>query len=246
MTRTLAEVALEASTCTRCKLAGMGRTQVVFGVGNPDADLMFIGEAPGFHEDKQGEPFVGAAGQLLNRLLEGIGLAREDVYIANVLKSRPPGNRDPEPDEIEACTPWLVEQISIIQPRLIMTLGNFATKYVLQTTQGITRMRGTVHSWHGRTVIPTFHPAAILHGGGEKSPQFQDMREDFALVQRTLAGPAAEPEVTAATALAEAPRVAPPPSPAAEPVRATPGMAARPDRPVIVPAPPDEEQLELF
>jgi uracil-DNA glycosylase family 4 len=256
MTRTLAEVALEASTCTRCKLAGMGRTQVVFGVGNPDADLMFIGEAPGSHEDKQGEPFVGAAGQLLNRLLEGIGLAREDVYIANVLKSRPPGNRDPEPDEIEACTPWLVEQISIIQPRLIMTLGNFATKYVLQTAQGITRMRGTVHSWHGRTVIPTFHPAAILHGGGEKSPQFQDMREDFALVQRTLAGgvepepaepsaveSAAEPSV--ATPAAEAPRVAPPP-PAAQPVRATPGMAARPDRPVIVPAPPDEEQLELF
>ena len=239
MTRTLAEVALEASTCTRCKLAGMGRTQVVFGVGDPDADLMFIGEAPGFHEDKQGEPFVGAAGQLLNRLLEGIGLAREDVYIANVLKSRPPGNRDPEPDEIEACTPWLVEQISIIQPRLIMTLGNFATKYVLQTTQGITRMRGTVHSWHGRTVIPTFHPAAILHGGGEKSPQFQDMREDFALVQRTLAGPADGPEPAAA------PRVAQPPA-AAEPPRATPGMAARPDRPVIVPAPPDEEQLELF
>ena len=236
MTRTLAEVALEASTCTRCKLAGMGRTQVVFGVGDPDADLMFIGEAPGFHEDKQGEPFVGAAGQLLNRLLEGIELAREDVYIANVLRCRPPGNRDPEPDEIEACTPWLVETISLVQPRLIMTLGNFATKYVLQTTQGITRMRGTVHSWHGRTVIPTFHPAAILHGGGEKSPQFQDMREDFALVKRTLAGPAAE----------EAPRVAPPPSPAAEPARATPGMAARPDRPVIVPAPPDEEQLELF
>jgi DNA polymerase len=253
MTRTLAEVALEASTCTRCKLAGMGRTQVVFGVGHPDADLMFIGEAPGFHEDKQGEPFVGAAGQLLNRLLEGIQLAREDVYIANVLRCRPPGNRDPEPDEIEACTPWLVETISLVQPRLIMTLGNFATKYVLQTTQGITRMRGTVHSWHGRTVIPTFHPAAILHGGGEKSPQFQDMREDFALVQRTLAAPAehetaepaAEAELAAAEPAAEAPRVVSPP-PAAEPLRATPGMAARPDRPLIVPEPPDEEQLELF
>jgi DNA polymerase len=228
----------------------MGRTQVVFGVGHPDADLMFIGEAPGFHEDKQGEPFVGAAGQLLNRLLEGIQLAREDVYIANVLRCRPPGNRDPEPDEIEACTPWLVETISLVQPRLIMTLGNFATKYVLQTTQGITRMRGTVHSWHGRTVIPTFHPAAILHGGGEKSPQFQDMREDFALVQRTLAAPAErEPAAEAGPAAAEpapeAPRVVPP-SPAAEPLRATPGMAARPDRPLIVPAPPDEEQLELF
>jgi DNA polymerase len=221
----------------------MGRTQVVFGVGHPDADLMFIGEAPGFHEDKQGEPFVGAAGQLLNRLLEGIGLAREDVYIANVLRCRPPGNRDPEPDEIEACTPWLVETISLVQPRLIMTLGNFATKYVLQTTQGITRMRGTVHSWHGRTVIPTFHPAAILHGGGEKSPQFQEMRDDFALVQRTLAGRAED--TAAEPSLEPALRVAPPP-PAADPARATPGMAARPDRPVIVPAPPDEEQLELF
>ena len=237
MTRTLAEVALEASTCTRCKLAGMGRTQVVFGVGDPDADLMFIGEAPGFHEDKQGEPFVGAAGQLLNRLLEGIDLARGDVYIANVLRCRPPGNRDPEPDEIEACTPWLVETISLVQPRLIVTLGNFATKYVLQTTQGITRTRGQVYGWHGRTVIPTFHPAAILHGGGERSPQFQDMREDFALVQRTLA---VEPEPATESAGLE--------PAASDPVRvaSTPGLAARADRPLIVPEPPDEEQLELF
>ena len=236
MTRTLAEVALEASTCTRCKLAGMGRTQVVFGVGNPDADLMFIGEAPGFHEDKQGEPFVGAAGQLLNRLLGGIDLAREDVYIANVLRCRPPGNRDPEPDEIEACTPWLVETISLVQPRLIVTLGNFATKYVLQTTQGITRTRGQVYDWHGRAVIPTFHPAAILHGGGEKSAQFQDMQEDFALVQQTLA-------VEPAPAEAEAvPVPAPGPAPAGI---ATPGLAQRAevDAP---PALPDEEQLELF
>jgi DNA polymerase len=236
MTRTLAEVALEASTCTRCKLAGMGRTQVVFGVGNPDADLMFIGEAPGFHEDKQGEPFVGAAGQLLNRLLGGIDLAREDVYIANVLRCRPPGNRDPEPDEIEACTPWLVETISLVQPRLIVTLGNFATKYVLQTTQGITRTRGQVYGWHGRTVIPTFHPAAILHGGGEQSRQFQDMQEDFALVQQTLA-------VEPAPAEAEA---VPVPAPGPAPAAPTPGLAARADRPLIVPAPPDEEQLELF
>jgi uracil-DNA glycosylase family 4 len=233
MTRTLAEVALEASTCTRCKLAGMGRTQVVFGVGDPNADLMFIGEAPGFHEDKQGEPFVGAAGQLLNRLLEGIDLARGDVYIANVLRCRPPGNRDPEPDEIEACTPWLVETISLVQPRLIVTLGNFATKYVLQTTQGITRTRGRVYEWHGRTVIPTFHPAAILHGGGERSPQFQDMREDFALAQRTLT---AEPEPAESAEPTPEPRAAAP----------TPGLAARPDRPLIVPEPPDEEQLELF
>lgn len=228
MTRTLADVEREASTCTRCKLAGMGRTQVVFGVGDPDADLMFIGEAPGMHEDRQGEPFVGAAGQLLNRLLGEIGLERRDVYIANVLKSRPPGNRDPEPDEIEACTPWLVEQISLIQPQLIVTLGNFATKYVLQTTQGITRTRGRTYDWLGRTVVPTFHPAAILHGGGERSPQFQDMREDFALIQRTLAAP-------------EGP-AAPEPPPRSAPA---PGLAARPDL-VVIPEPTAEEQLGLF
>jgi DNA polymerase len=159
---------------------------VVFGVGDPRADLMFIGEAPGFHEDKQGEPFVGAAGQLLTRMLGDIGLRREDVYIANILKCRPPGNRDPLPDEIEACTPWLVEQISIIQPCVVTTLGNFATKFVLNTSQGITRLRGQTFPWHGRTVIPTFHPAAILHGGGEGSTQFQQLREDFALIERTL------------------------------------------------------------
>ena len=141
------------------------------------------------HEDKQGEPFVGAAGQLLTRMLGEIGLTREEVYIANVLKCRPPGNRDPQEDEIETCTPWLVEQISLIQPAVVVTLGNFATKYVLQTQQGITRMRGSVYPWHGRKVIPTFHPAAILHGGGEKSRQFGELQEDFALIKRTLTEP---------------------------------------------------------
>ena len=246
MTRTLADVAHEASTCTRCKLSGMGRTQVVFGVGHPDADLMFIGEAPGFHEDKQGEPFVGAAGQLLNRMLGEIGLAREDVYICNVIKSRPPGNRDPEADEIEACTPWLVEQISLIQPRLIVTLGNFATKFVLQTRQGITRTRGQVYSWHGRAVIPTFHPAAILHGGGERSGQFQDLRADFGLVQRTLASRDA-PAVESPLAPAEEPEPAEPsPLESAPPPAQVPGLAARLDAPVIVPEPQVEEQLGLF
>lgn len=185
MTRTLAEAAADAATCRRCRLAET-RTHVVFGVGAPDADLMFIGEAPGFHEDKQGEPFVGAAGQLLTRMLGEIGLRREDVYIANVLKSRPPANRDPLPDEIEACTPWLVEQISIIQPMLVTTLGNFATKFVLNTAQGITRLRGHTFPWHGRTVIPTFHPAAILRSGGDGSKQFELFREDFGLIGRTL------------------------------------------------------------
>ena len=219
MTRTLAEVAVEAADCTKCGLAN-GRTQVVFGVGNADADVMFIGEAPGFHEDKQGEPFVGAAGQLLTRMLgEVLGVARDDIYIANVIKCRPPGNRDPQEDEIDSCTPWLVEQVSLIQPRVIVTLGNFATKFVLQTAQGITRMRGRAYPWHGRTVVPTFHPAAILRGGGESSRQFLEFRDDFELVRETLATLNREPE-----------------------------PAAAPD-PVIVPEaaePAPEEQLELF
>jgi uracil-DNA glycosylase len=183
--RTLEESAREASTCTRCRLSG-GRTQVVYGVGSPSADLMFIGEGPGFHEDKQGEPFVGAAGQLLNKMLGEIGLRREDVYIGNVVKCRPPGNRDPLPDEIEACTPWLVEQISLIQPAIVVTLGNFATRFVLDRQVAISRVRGQRFPWHGRTVIPTFHPAAILHGGGESSRQFQMLREDFATIRQVL------------------------------------------------------------
>ena len=194
MSRTLAEVAAEAAGCTKCRLAE-GRTQVVFGVGNPDADVMFIGEAPGFHEDKQGEPFVGAAGQLLTRMVnEVLDMSRDEVYIANVLMCRPPGNRDPQEDEIESCTPWLVEKLSLIQPRVIATLGNFATKFVLQTPQGITRMRGRTYPWHGRTVIPTFHPAAVLRGGGESSRQFGEFREDFELIRDTLASMGREPE----------------------------------------------------
>ncbi|MEX0753845.1 MAG: uracil-DNA glycosylase [Actinomycetota bacterium] len=193
MTETLEELAAEAATCTRCRLHET-RTQVVFGVGNPYADLLFIGEGPGFHEDKQGEPFVGAAGQLLNRMLGEIGLRREDVYIANVVKSRPPGNRDPRPDEIEACTPWLTEQIRLIDPRIVVTLGNFATRYILDTTASISRVRGQRFDWRDRTVIPTFHPAAILHGGGEKSRQFQALQEDFAEVRRALDEPIVVPE----------------------------------------------------
>ena len=199
--RTFTEVAAEAAECTKCRLSET-RTQVVFGVGNPAAALMFIGEAPGLHEDRQGVPFVGAAGQLLTRMLEEIGLTRDEVYIANVIKCRPPGNRDPQQDEIDTCTPWLVEQISLIQPDVIVTLGNFATKYVLQTQQGITRMRGSVYPWHGRKVIPTFHPAAILHGGGEKSRQFADLQEDFALIKNTLvAAPPPPPPVVSLTEL---------------------------------------------
>jgi DNA polymerase len=245
MTRTLEEAAAEASSCTKCRLAE-GRTQVVYGVGAPDAHLLFIGEGPGFHEDKQGEPFVGAAGQLLTKMLQGIGLERSEVYIANIVKCRPPGNRDPQADEIEACTPWLVEQISLIQPRVVVTLGNFATKFVLNTATGITRLRGQVHDWHGRTVIPTFHPAAILHGGGEKSRQFQLLKDDFALVRSTLeeadtrgAAEIPEPAITVGE-----PAKSPEPARAALEATATaPGLT---DRIVVAETDPADEQLELF
>ncbi|HEY2803417.1 MAG TPA: uracil-DNA glycosylase [Actinomycetota bacterium] len=185
-TRPLADAALEASVCVACRLA-QGRTQVVYGVGDSDADLLFIGEGPGYHEDKQGEPFVGAAGQLLNRMLAEIGTRREDVYIANVVKCRPPGNRDPLPDEIEACSPWLAEQVQLIDPHIVVTLGNFATRYVLERPASISRVRGQRFIWRGRTVIPTFHPAAVLHGGGEASSQMQALRADFQTIKEALA-----------------------------------------------------------
>jgi DNA polymerase len=184
--RTLQEAAHEASTCTKCRLSG-GRTQVVYGTGNADADLMFIGEGPGYYEDKQGEPFVGAAGQLLNRMLEEIGVRRADVYIANVIKCRPPGNRDPLPEEVDACTPWLREQIALIEPRVIVTLGNFATRFLLDKPVSISRVRGQRFPLEGRTVIPTFHPAAILRGGGEASTQMAALRSDFQEIKRALA-----------------------------------------------------------
>jgi uracil-DNA glycosylase family 4 len=183
--RSLEEAAREASTCTKCRLAE-GRTQVVYGVGSPDADLLFIGEGPGFHEDKQGEPFVGAAGQLLNRMLAEIELPRESVYICNVVKCRPPGNRDPLPDEIEACTPYLREQIELIDPVVVVTLGNWATRFILDKQISISRVRGQRFPWSGRTVIPTFHPAAILHGGGENSNQMTALRTDFQEIRRAL------------------------------------------------------------
>jgi uracil-DNA glycosylase len=184
--RTIEEAALEASTCTRCRLS-QGRTQVVYGVGDPNAELMFIGEGPGFHEDKQGEPFVGPAGQLLNQVLGEIGLRREQVYINNVVMCRPPGNRDPLPDEIEACKPWLDERIELIDPAVVVTLGNWATRFVLGPRVSISRVRGQRFPWNGRTVIPTFHPAAILHGGGQASKQMDALRADFQEVSRALA-----------------------------------------------------------
>jgi uracil-DNA glycosylase family 4 len=185
----LEAVAAEAAGCTRCRLHE-SRTQVVFGQGDPRADLMFVGEAPGFHEDRQGVPFVGPSGQLLNRLLEGIGLRREDVYICNVVKSRPPQNRDPQPDEIAACRPWLDAQIRLVDPKVVVTLGNFAAKTLLETSTGITRLRGQTYPFQGRVLLPTFHPAAALHAQGRRTAgpsPLEAMEGDFRVLAELLA-----------------------------------------------------------
>ena len=157
----LAEIRSEIGDCTRCKLHH-GRTNVVFGVGNPHARLMFIGEGPGAEEDARGEPFVGRAGKKLDEMIAAIGLRREDVYIANVVKCRPPGNRDPEPDEVATCSPFLVRQIEAIRPHVIVTLGSPAVRTLLRTREGITQLRGTWHSFRGIPVMPTYHPAYLL------------------------------------------------------------------------------------
>jgi uracil-DNA glycosylase len=183
------------ASCTRCRLA-QGRTQVVFGSGNPEAELMFVGEAPGFHEDKQGLPFVGQAGKLLGTLLEGIGMTRADVFVANVLKCRPPGNRDPQPDEIEACEGHLFRQIELIRPRVVATLGNFATKLLSGSQVGITRVHGQEResTLGGRTVLlyPLYHPAAALY----TPAMLKVLEADFARLPELLgraAVPAAPP-----------------------------------------------------
>jgi uracil-DNA glycosylase len=186
VTRTLEEVAQIASVCTLCRLSA-GRTQVVFGDGSRDADVMFIGEGPGFHEDRQGIPFVGAAGQLLNQLLAEVGLERGDVYITNVVLCRPPGNRDPLPDEIQSCRPYLMDQLELVDPRVIVTLGNFATRVMLDRAVPISRIRGQRQLWQGRVVIPTYHPAAVLRGGGDTSLTMRAIREDFATIRAALA-----------------------------------------------------------
>jgi uracil-DNA glycosylase family 4 len=182
----LLELAEVASGCTRCPLA-VGRTQVVFGTGNPDADLLFVGEGPGAEEDKQGLPFVGRSGQLLSRLvLEEMGIVRErDAYTTNVVKCRPPGNRDPLPDEIASCRPYLEAQLELVDPRVVVTLGNFATKLLLNTTEGITKLRGRTFPFGRATLIPTFHPAAVLRGGGVP---MADMRADLVKAKLVLAG----------------------------------------------------------
>ena len=214
----------EVSSCTRCPLHET-RTKAVFGAGNADAELMFVGEAPGAEEDRQGLPFVGRAGQLLNQLLEEIGLSREQVFIANVLKSRPPGNRDPQPLEIEACKPYLFEQVRLIEPKVVCTLGNFATKLLSGSPAGITRVRGTpqVHELGGRTVflLPLLHPAAALRTPAMK----EQLREDLATVPALLA------------------RTPPAPAPSAEEIAAAEAEAAG-ER--TISPPPPEDQLGMF
>jgi uracil-DNA glycosylase len=197
----------EALACTKCALS-QGRTQVVWADGNLEADLLFIGEGPGFHEDKQGKPFVGAAGQLLDRLLAEIGYDRTQAAIVNVVKCRPPGNRDPLPEEIDACKPYLDAQITHMRPKVIVTLGNFATKFILEEPIGITRARGHRYNRRGAVVIPTFHPAAALRGGrfGGISPIDairQDLQGARAAIEESKQEEARAPEAPAAEALAE-------------------------------------------
>ncbi len=185
---TLELVRTVALGCTLCPLALQGRSQVVFGVGDPHAALLFVGEGPGEQEDRQGEPFVGRAGRLLTQLIEGIGLTRDDVYIANVVKCRPPGNRDPLPVEIETCAPWLDRQIELIEPRVVVTLGNFATKLLLGTKEGITKLRGRQFPFEragvSAVLVPTLHPAAVLRNGGRA---LAETRADFVVAKRLAA-----------------------------------------------------------
>jgi DNA polymerase len=214
----------EVSTCTKCPLHET-RAKTVFGAGNADAELMFVGEAPGAEEDRQGLPFVGRAGQLLNQLLEEIGLSREQVFIANVLKSRPPGNRDPQPLEIEACKPYLFEQVRLIEPKVVCTLGNFATKLLSGSPAGITRVRGTpqVHELGGRTVflLPLLHPAAALRTPAMK----EQLREDLATVPDLLS------------------RTPPAPAPSAEEIASAELEAAGEH---VTSPPPADDQLDMF
>ena len=203
---TLHALGEQVSGCTRCRLA-QTRTQVVFGVGNPHAELMFVGEAPGFHEDKQGLPFVGQAGKLLDNLLAGIGLDRSQVYIANVLKCRPPGNRDPAPDEIESCEPHLFRQIGLIQPKVVATLGNFATKLLSGKQTGITRVHGvqqeTTVGGNHVLLYPLYHPAAALY----TPAMLEVLKEDFARIPELMGRADAPPEPEPARELASEPAV---------------------------------------
>lgn len=176
----------DAQSCVKCGLHA-GRTTVVFGVGNPNADLMFVGEAPGADEDKQGKPFVGRAGKLLTDIIKAMKFTREDVYIANVLKCRPPGNRNPAPDEVETCSPYLLRQITLIQPKIIVALGSFAAQMLLDTKTGITALRGKFHEFalaqqddNAPVIMPTYHPAYLLRNPNAKRDVWEDMQQVMA------------------------------------------------------------------
>jgi DNA polymerase len=182
----LDEIRAELGDCTRCKLHKAGRKQIVFGVGNPKAELMFIGEGPGAQEDQEGVPFVGEAGQLLTKIIEAMGFPRDEVYIANIVKCRPPNNRDPEPDEVLSCEPFLKKQIETVGPQLVVTLGKYASQTLLRTTTPITRLRGNWGTYAGIPVMPTFHPAYLLRSPHEKRPVWQDMQAVVARMGRAL------------------------------------------------------------
>jgi uracil-DNA glycosylase family 4 len=183
-------IATDARTCTRCTLSG-SRTQVVFGMGNPAADLVFVGEGPGADEDAAGLPFVGRSGKLLDRLIgEEMGLTRADCYIANVVKCRPPDNRDPRAEEMAACRPWLELQLDHVDPRVVVTLGNVATRALLGGTEGITKVRGRTYPWRGRVLVPTYHPAAVLRGN---PVAMAGMRADLVRASLVLSGAQPEP-----------------------------------------------------
>lgn len=181
--RGLTLVREELGDCQRCKLAPL-RTKLVFGVGNPEAHLVFVGEAPGADEDAQGEPFVGKAGQLLTKMIEAMGYAREDVYICNILKCRPPGNRNPEPDEIEKCEPFLKAQLAALRPRVIVALGKFAAQCLLRDDTPISRLRGTFRSYEGIQLMPTFHPAYLLRDPSKKKEAWADLKAVGAALHR--------------------------------------------------------------
>jgi uracil-DNA glycosylase len=180
----LAAIREELGDCTRCKLHTQGRKQIVFGVGNPAADIMFVGEAPGADEDVQGIPFVGRAGQLLTKMIEAMGLRRDEVYIANVLKCRPPNNRDPQPDEVESCEPFLFKQIASVQPQVIIALGAFAARALLKTQDPISRMRGRIYDYRGAKLIPTFHPSFLLRSPGYKREAWEDLKKALGVLGR--------------------------------------------------------------
>jgi DNA polymerase len=183
---TLAAIRADIGECTRCRLH-QGRTNLVFGVGNEQARLVFVGEGPGADEDAQGIPFVGRAGQLLTKIIEAIGLQRGDVYIANVIKCRPPGNRNPEPDEVDTCEPFLFQQIDVIKPKVIVALGKFAAQALLRSDDPISRLRGRVFTYRGAKLIPTFHPAYLLRNPSSKREVWEDMKLVRSLLQSQTA-----------------------------------------------------------